>query len=80
MVRVELKGERKKMTFGVVEEPKQMPSVPLDPKSFRQTGTVKSLARDAKRTGRAPGKRISKAGNIYYEYRKNRSDIPGKRI
>lgn len=38
-----------------------------------QTGkTVKSI--DVKRKALLPGKRMSKAGNIYYEYRKNRSD------
>lgn len=42
-----------------------------------QTGT--SIAKiDAKRKALAPGKRISSAGNKYYEYRKNRSDKPGK--
>lgn len=29
---------------------------------------------DAKRNALLPGKRRSAAGNIYYEYRKNRSD------
>lgn len=27
-----------------------------------------------------PGKRISKNGNVYYEYRKNRTDKKGKRL
>lgn len=27
-----------------------------------------------------PGKRRSKLGKIYYEYRKNRSDMPGEAI
>jgi len=35
---------------------------------------------DAKRKALAPGKRRSSAGNIYYEGRKNRSDVPGKMI
>ena len=35
---------------------------------------------DAKRKALAPGKRISKSGNIYWETRKNRSDVPGKKI
>jgi hypothetical protein len=32
---------------------------------------------DKKRKALAPGKRKSKAGNIYYENRKNRSDLKG---
>ncbi|MEM0368431.1 MAG: hypothetical protein QXN57_03210 [Desulfurococcaceae archaeon] len=35
---------------------------------------------DDDRDALAPGKRRSKNGKIYYEYRKNRSDLPGKRI
>lgn len=42
--------------------------------SKHQTGkTVKPI--DVKRKALKPGKRISAAGNIYYEYRKNRSDL-----
>lgn len=44
-----------------------------------QTGkTIRKI--DAKRKALAPGKRISSAGNVYYEYRKSRSDVPGKMI
>lgn len=43
----------------------------------RQTGTSTRKA-DAKRKAKAPGKRRSKSGNTYSEYRKNRSDKPGK--
>jgi len=79
MVRVELKGNRRKMTFGVKDE------VDLSPeekkmKILKQTGTVKDLKRDATRRARLPGKRISKSGNIYWETRKNRSDAFGKNI
>ena len=35
--------------------------------------TIKSI--DKKRQALKPGKRISKSGNIYYENRKNRSDM-----
>lgn len=35
---------------------------------------------DIKRKALLPGKRISKNGNTYYEYRKNRSDKKGKKI
>lgn len=45
--------------------------------STRQTGTSK-LTRDLKKEALPPGRRISKAGNVYYERRKNRSDKPGQ--
>lgn len=35
---------------------------------------------DAKRKALAPGKRISKTGKIYFESRKNRSDLPGTKV
>ncbi len=43
--------------------------------STRQTGTS-NLKRDLNKRALAPGRRISKAGNVYYERRKNRSDKP----
>jgi hypothetical protein len=46
----------------------------------RQTGKRESLKGDKKRKALPPGKRISKSGNVYYEYRRNRSDLPGKKI
>lgn len=46
-------------------------------KSTRQTGSS-NMARDKKRKALAPGKRRSKKGNIYYENRKNRSDVKGR--
>jgi len=42
----------------------------------RQTGTSSRPA-DQRRHARRPGKRRSKGGSIYYERRKNRSDVPG---
>lgn len=45
--------------------------------STRQTGTSKTT-RDLKKRALAPGRRTSKAGNVYYERRKNRSDKPGQ--
>ena len=45
-------------------------------RSTRQTGTS-NMVRDRKRKALAPGKRISKKGNIYYENRRNRSDVKG---
>jgi hypothetical protein len=41
----------------------------------RQTGERKSLRLDRKRKALPPGKRMSKSGKIYYEYRRNRSDL-----
>lgn len=45
--------------------------------STRQTGTSK-LSRDLKKRALPPGRRVSKAGNVYYERRANRSDKPGQ--
>ena len=39
-----------------------------------------NIKADSKRKALAPGKRISKTGNIYWETRRNRSDKPGKNI
>ena len=41
----------------------------------RQTGKSKSIERDKKLKALPPGKRRSKSGKIYYEYRQNRSDL-----
>jgi len=43
----------------------------------RQTGKRIDLVADKKRKALSPGKRISKTGKTYYEYRKNRTDIQG---
>lgn len=42
-----------------------------------QTGKRLDLEADKKRTAMSPGKRISKNGKIYYEYRRTRSDFKG---
>jgi hypothetical protein len=47
--------------------------------TYRQTGTS-STARDKKRKAMQPGKRRSASGRIYYETRKNRSDLRGSRV
>jgi hypothetical protein len=36
--------------------------------------------KDKQLSALAPGKRISKKGKVYYEYRKNRSDRRGSRL
>jgi len=46
-------------------------------RSTRQTGSS-DMSRDRKRKALAPGKRRSKKGNIYYENRRNRSDVKGR--
>ena len=45
-----------------------------------QTGKRESLKADRKRKALPPGKRISRTGKIYWETRRNRSDLPGKNI
>ena len=45
--------------------------------SKKQTGTSNKYF-DKKRTALAPGKRKSKNGNIYFEKRKNRSDLKNR--
>ena len=44
--------------------------------AVRQTGRS-NIARDRKRKALAPGKRRSRTGRIYYERRRNRSDVGG---
>jgi len=46
----------------------------------RQTGVRKSIKKDRDRKAMPPGKRKSKSGKIYYEYRRNRTDKPKKKI
>lgn len=44
-------------------------------KVLPQSGKRKDILRDAARSAKLPGKRISEDGNIYWETRKNRSDL-----
>ncbi len=48
--------------------------------SRERTGYIKNIERDKTRVAKLPGKRISRTGHIYYEKRKNRSDLPDKDI
>jgi len=57
-------------------KPKRVKSRTLS-KSTRQVGKS-NLKIDKRIKAKAPGKRMSKSGNIYYEYRKNRSDVKGR--
>jgi len=43
----------------------------------RQTGKSRDVERDRKLKALPPGKRRSRSGKIYYEYRQNRSDLEG---
>ena len=47
--------------------------------STRQTGRSHTQ-RDKAVGAMQPGKRRSASGRIYYEYRKNRSDLRGKKV
>ena len=59
-------------------------------KKSQKKGTIESALRqvgksniflDLRFSAKKPGKRISKKGNVYYEYRSNRSDKnPKKRL
>ena len=46
-------------------------------KSSRQIGKS-NVSKDIRKKAMRPGKRISKNGKIYYEYRKNRTDLKKK--
>ena len=48
-------------------------------KSEHQTGTS-NIKRDKVRKAMPPGKRMSRTGKIYFEYRKNRSDLTGSNL
>lgn len=57
----------------------------VSPKVLRvikhQTGARPNIVVDRSRTALKPGKRISKTGHIYWETRKNRTDvIPANKI
>jgi len=43
-------------------------------RSHHQTGKT-NFAADFQRKAEKPGKRRSEAGNVYYEHRRNRSDV-----
>jgi hypothetical protein len=47
--------------------------------STRQTGRSHTK-RDSARKAMQPGKRRSASGRVYYEHRKNRSDLRGRRV
>jgi len=53
----------------------------MENKKRRKKGNrfvTKNLIKDSNRNALRPGKRISKKGNVYYEYRSNHSDLPNE--
>lgn len=52
---------------------------PKTKRVYKQTGKSNEK-RDKKRKAKAPGWRRTARGTVYYETRKNRSDMPGKRV
>lgn len=46
-------------------------------KASHQSGASRNPALDAKRMALPPGKRVSRTGRIYWETRRNRSDLEG---
>lgn len=71
MFKLELEKERKILGF---KSPKKIVYA-----TEHQTGKT-NVKRDKARKALPPGKRISKTGKIYYEGRKNRSDLPGSKL
>lgn len=55
---------------------KAAPKKTVRRKSIYQTGSS-NKSFDSARKAKPPGKRLSKSGKVYYEHRKNRSDMPG---
>lgn len=78
--RVELKHSQKKKKASAVKKQHQHNSKKYK-NMYGVTQSGKSnILLDESRTAKPPGRRRSKSGNIYYEYRMNRSDIPGGRV
>ena len=51
-------------------------SLGAKPAAKKQTGKS-NIAKDKARKALSPGQRVSAKGKKYYEYRRNRSDVPG---
>jgi len=49
-------------------------------KVYKQTGKRRSIKADKNLKAKPPGKRKSASGEIYYETRRNRSDVKGTRL
>lgn len=61
---------------------KNQPKGPKDGllRELKQVPNTKSVRRDASRTAKVPGLRISKNGKKYWETRSNRSDKRGQKL
>lgn len=53
---------------------KMKPKKPIERVLDQVPKTRKDILRDAARSARLPGKRLSKTGKVYWETRENRSD------
>ncbi len=71
-----LKEEIEELSSGVGMK-KKKPQVIYGGK--KQHGKT-NVYRDKRLTAMPPGKRISKTGKIYYEMRRNRSDVVGSKL
>lgn len=82
--------KQRKRTFIIARISKETPSIlkmlkkkarelkmPIVVKISRKQRGRSKVKLDVVRRAMPPGKRISKRGKIYYEYRKNRSDLRG---
>ena len=58
----------------------KVPGSIVERRQYVPKALVPNLARDRARKALPPGKRISKSGKTYYEYRINHSDRPGTRV
>ena len=81
------RGKRKKKTKKYVTTKKGLPLIrqtkelPRTIKKTHQLGGVSDVIWDLRKVALEPGKRLSKRGRVYYEYRRNRSDEdPRKRL
>ncbi|MGC9309800.1 MAG: hypothetical protein ACP5D2_03855 [Candidatus Nanoarchaeia archaeon] len=61
------------------KNPKKKEKLPRVIERTPQAPGKSNFLRDIKRQALAPGKRISKTGKIYWETRRNRSDLLPKR-
>jgi hypothetical protein len=47
-------------------------------KGYHKLTGTSNLKYDRRHKALKPGKRVSKSGKVYYEYRKNRADVRGR--
>jgi len=72
-------AKTKEEAFNIMKSKIDRYEAGMKPKVLRESGRqtlVKSsdIKKDKKKQALPPGKRVSKTGNVYYEYRQNRSD------